>query len=201
MRLVYVHGFNSSPASYKAQALASYLACHAPKLDYQVPQLSHWPQTACQTLVDTCCASAGPVLLVGSSLGGFYSHWLLAKGYAHKAVLINPAVWPTRLLPAYLGPQQNLYTQETYQLTQAHLEQIADLELPTCSPKIRAQLRVFLQTGDEVLDYRQALDYFSPAACHLIQGGDHGFQDFDAYIPSLLAFLIPEYFTKTCHPH
>ena len=64
--------------------------------------------------------------LVGSSLGGYYSTWL-AERYGVRAVLVNPAITPHEGLRAYLGPQKNLYTGEPYELTQAHLDEMAAL--------------------------------------------------------------------------
>ena len=42
------------------------------------------------------------------------------------------------------------------------------------------------QTGDELLDYREAVALYAGAQQTIIEGGDHGFQNFEAHLPDLL---------------
>jgi hypothetical protein len=44
------------------------------------------------------------------------------------------------------------------------------------------------ETGDDVLDYREAVIYFAGAEQVVLPGGDHGFTRFIDYIPAILAF-------------
>ena len=90
---------------------------------------------------------------VGSSLGGFYATYF-AETLGARAVLINPAIDPHIGLRAYLGPQKNLYTGEPYELTEAHLRQWERLVVPHITP---SRYLLLVETGDEVLDYRQAV--------------------------------------------
>jgi predicted esterase YcpF (UPF0227 family) len=50
--------------------------------------------------------------------------------------------------------------------------------------------RYFLlaQTGDEVLDWREAVGYYGGAWQFVQGGGDHAFQDFESQIPAILRF-------------
>src|SRR5690606_21817342 len=93
-RVVYLHGFNSSPASTKARQVAAY--CAARGWHCAAPQLSHDPRLAVGWLEQLLEQEGLPRLLIGSSLGGFYAAWL-AERYDLKAALINPAVSPARL--------------------------------------------------------------------------------------------------------
>ena len=68
------------------------------------------------------------VTLVGSSLGGFYATYLAEK-HGWKAVLVNPAVHAHKLLRAALGPQTNWHTGESWVLTEAHLNELAALDV------------------------------------------------------------------------
>jgi predicted esterase YcpF (UPF0227 family) len=43
-------------------------------------------------------------------------------------------------------------------------------------------------TGDEVLDYRDAVKKFSGAKQLVVPGSDHGFRDFGAYLDTVLEF-------------
>jgi hypothetical protein len=123
--------------------------------------------------------------LVGSSLGGFYATWL-AERHGLKAVLVNPAVRPYEGLRELLGPQQNLHSGERYELTQAHLDELRDMEVAAITRPERYLLLV--RTGDEVLDYRQAVERYRGCRQRVIEGGDHGFSDFGDYLDALLEF-------------
>ena len=135
---------------------------------------------------------AGPGLLpltfVGSSLGGFYATWLAEK-YDARAVLINPAITPHVGLSKYLGVQQNLYTGEQYLLTEAHVQEWERLWCPSITP---SRYLLMVETGDEVLDYRQAVERYAGAEQIVVQGGDHMFQSFPEHIPRLLEFASLE---------
>lgn len=193
--LIYVHGFNSSPGSFKALQLRLFAEQNQLDLTYHAPMLSHWPEqamAALESLLQDIREQArqqekvARILLVGSSLGGFYSTWLMSRYPGLKAVLINPAVFPQELLPAYLGTNTNLYTGEQYELTRDHMQQLRHLHMaePACCQNIW----VLLQTGDEVLDYRRAENYYRQATVELIEGGDHGFIHFERYFSRMLAF-------------
>ncbi len=125
--------------------------------------------------------------LIGSSLGGFYATWLAEHFQQQpvRAVLVNPAVRPYDLLDDLLGAQKNIYTGDAYELTSRHIEELKALEVDVVTPE-----RYFLitRTGDEVLDYRDAVEKYRGARQWVIPGGDHGFGDFEKYLDEALAF-------------
>ena len=47
---------------------------------------------------------------------------------------------------------------------------------------------VFLQSGDEVLDYRKALDFYKGADVRVEEGGCHAFNDFERVCPLIACF-------------
>jgi uncharacterized protein len=184
--LLYIHGFNSSPASFKASLLAQRLAKMGLEYELRIPSLSHWPNEAMRVLEETIAgADASATTLVGSSLGGYYATYLVEK-YKVRAVLINPAVRPYDLIESLLGPQRNLYTGEQYQLTREHLEQLRALEVSRITEPERYLL--LCKTGDEVLDFRAAVERYRGAQQLVIPGGDHGFSDFGRYLDLVLGF-------------
>ena len=182
--ILYIHGFNSSPLSRKALQLDAVLQQLGLADQLRVPALHNHPRQAIAQL-EGAIAELGQPLLVGSSLGGYYATYL-AERHGLKALLINPAVGPHRLFDGYLGPQRNLYTDETWELTLNHVQALAELEVPP--PQDPNRYQVWLQTADETLDYRHAERYYRACALRIQAGGDHGFQGFAERLPALLAF-------------
>jgi predicted esterase YcpF (UPF0227 family) len=184
--IVYLHGFNSSPASGKARQLGEYMAGIGRQADYYCPALPTSPREAIAH-VEAELARRHPesVTLIGSSLGGFYATHLAEK-HGWKAVLVNPAVHAHQLMRAALGPQTNWHSGEKWELTEAHLTELAALDVSAISQPERYLL--LAQTGDEVLDYRRAVERHAGAQQVVVQGGDHSLQSFPEHLPRLLAF-------------
>jgi len=185
--LIYIHGFNSSPASFKARALKQRLEAAGKASAFLCPALPDRPALAISVLEGAVRAARGAqsVVLVGSSLGGYYASYLAEK-FSLKAVLVNPAVRPYEGLRALLGPQKNLYTGEAYELTPRHLEELRALDVPLPTRMERYYLMV--TTGDEVLDYRVALRKYPGAKQLVVPGSDHGFAEFADHLDSVLDF-------------
>ncbi|ARS47445.1 esterase [Ectopseudomonas mendocina] len=182
--ILYIHGLNSSPASHKACQLSGAMTRLGLAQQLRVPALHHHPRQAMLQL-QALVAELGAPLLVGSSLGGYYATYL-AEQHGLKALLINPAVRPHLRFDGYLGPQRNYYSDETWDLTEDHIHALAELEVPP--PNDPARYQVWLQTGDETLDYRDAERYYRGCALRIQAGGDHGFQGFAERLPILFAF-------------
>lgn len=179
--IVYLHGFNSSPRSHKAQLLERYMAERGLAGRYACPAL---PPRASEALERIQPHLERATCLVGSSLGGFYATWLAEK-HGLKAVLINPAIEPHVGLRTRLGPQQNLYTGERYELTEAHLREWQAIYAPRVTA---SRYLLLVETGDEVLDYRQALERYAGCEQVVVQGGDHTLQSFPQHLSRILRF-------------
>lgn len=182
--ILYIHGFNSSPQSAKAQQLAAHLARHHPDTRCSAPALPNDPARAI-ALLEQAIVELGQPLLLGSSLGGCYATYLAEK-HRLRAVLVNPAVRPWRLFAGYLGPQVNHYTGEHWELTAAHVEALRALEVPAISRP--EHFLVLLQTGDETLDWRDAADYYRDCSLLRQLGGSHGFDNFADVLPLIYRF-------------
>ena len=184
--ILYLHGFISSPASRKAVMLGDYLRGQAPEIEYLVPALHHRPAQA-MAQVEPQCTSRNPaeLLIVGSSLGGFYAT-VMAERTGCRAAVINPAVHPQRQFERYLGAQENLYTGERFELTRSHVAELAALDPPAITNPERYWL--LLETADEVLDYRAAEEYYAGAFHTVVQGGDHSFASFAEFVPDIIAW-------------
>jgi hypothetical protein len=179
--IVYLHGFNSSPLSHKAQVMARFMAEQGLEREFACPVLPPFPRDAIaiaeQLMRKDCC-------FVGSSLGGFYATYLAEK-HGGRAVLINPAIDPHVGLRAYLGTQKNLHTGEPYELTEAHLREWEKLYVPRITPQ---RYLLLVETGDEVLDYRRAVTRYQGAEQVVIPGGDHSLQSFPQHLARILEF-------------
>ena len=184
--LIYIHGFNSSAQSGKARELQAYLAARGLAEQYLCPDLPHRPSAAIALLERHIAESKTPVKLLGSSLGGFYATYL-AERHGLKAVQINPCVRCDDKLAAEVGKQQkNWHSGEVYEFSAQHLAELQALKVREISRPERYLLLV--ETGDAVLDYREAVAYFQGARQVVLAGGDHGFSRFAEYIPAILDF-------------
>ncbi len=181
--LIYIHGFNSSPQSFKARLVGERMRGLGRARDYRVPDLPHRPAAAMALLRDIVDRHPHAAL-IGSSLGGFYATWL-AEHYGLRAVLVNPAVRPWTLLGQYLGTQKNLYSGASYELTTQHMDELKALDVGVITPE---HYLLLTRTGDEVLDYRDGVAQYRGARQQVIPGGDHGFGDFGDYLDGALEF-------------
>jgi predicted esterase YcpF (UPF0227 family) len=184
--IVYLHGFNSSPASGKAKQLGEYMTAIGRQADYLCPALPNSPRAAITRVeADLTRCQPDAVTLIGSSLGGFYATHLAEK-HGCKAVLVNPAVHAHTLMRDSLGAQTNWHTGEKWVLTETYLAELAALDVPAISRPERYLL--LAQTGDAVLDYRDAVAYYAGAAQAIEDGGDHGFAGFERHFQTILDF-------------
>lgn len=183
--VVYVHGFNSSALSFKAGLVAQRMTELGRGAEFACPELDHRPQRAIAQL-EALIAAAGktPVTLIGSSLGGYYATHLTEK-HRVRAALVNPAIRPYDLLRGYIGVQHNLYTGAEYEFTEAHLAALRQLEVPHITAE---RYLLLVTTGDEVLDYRDAVEKYRGCEQLVVDGGDHGFGNFADYLDIALRF-------------
>ena len=186
--VLFIHGFNSSPLSEKAQLTKSYLAEHLPEVKFYCPQVATTPKAAIEQLEQYLTVNKSTTetwALIGSSLGGYFSTYL-SEAYGIKAVLINPAIKPYELLSGYIGEQVNPYTQERYQVESNYLNDLIALEQKSVS---KDNYMVMVQTGDEVLNYQQAVDKFQGSQVIVQPGGDHSFVNYKNMLPQIVEFL------------
>ncbi|SAK48756.1 esterase [Caballeronia arationis] len=187
--ILYLHGFRSSPQSFKARVMRARLAELGRLDEWQCPMLPVSPRDAIE-LAETLThgVAAGDVTVIGSSLGGYYATYLAEK-HGWRAVLLNPAVVPQRDLSHYLGEQPLWHGGGSVVVTPGHLDELRALSVESVTRPERYYL--IAATGDEVLDYRTMLDHYPNVRTTLIQGGDHAISDFPKYLDQVIAFCAP----------
>ena len=196
--LLYLHGFRSSPASFKARRLAAWMAGRRPAATWWCPQLPPSPAAALQLVLQGSAHwPAERSAVVGSSLGGFYALVLAAQRPRWRAVLLNPALHPARDLAAQVGPQTAYHAPDdpaqAFDFTPAALDELRALQppLPLALPPgdDPARLALVAATGDEVLDWREMSAALPGARARIVPGSDHALSDFDQHLPFLLRHL------------
>ena len=186
--LLYLHGFRSSPQSAKAQIMAQRVQTLHPGVTWWCPQLPASPAQAVALLLQGMAAwPRGHMAVMGSSLGGFYAAWLSAH-LSIPAVLINPAVHPSRDLARYIGehpvwqdPAQSIFFEPAY------VQELVQLE--SQPPPTMPSTLALIAKGDEVLDWREMLARHQAGQVCLIEGSDHALSDFEDHLPQILEFL------------
>ncbi len=182
--ILYLHGFRSSPDSFKARVMAARLAELGRSDEWCCPMLPVSPLDTV-TLVESLVRGARNVTVVGSSLGGFFATYLAEK-HGWPAVLLNPAIVPQRDLSHYLGEQPLWHGGGSIVVEPHHLDELRSLGVASVTRPERYYL--IAATGDEVLDYREMLAHYPGARTTLIEGSDHAISEFPHYVDEVLAF-------------
>ena len=187
--ILYLHGFRSSPLSFKARLIGQRIAQLGLDHLYQCPQLPASPKEASALARDLALnmldgARSDELTLIGSSLGGYYANWL-AEEIGCRAALLNPAVRPPRDLEKYVGVTTAFHSNEVFEFKQSYIGELQELSVGITRPE-----RYFLlaATGDEVLDWREMVAHYAGARQHVIEGSDHGINEFAEYVDEVLAF-------------
>ena len=183
--IIYVHGFLSAPQSFKARLIAARLDELGQTGAFACPKLPGDPAAAVSAVEAAVRKANGDAALIGSSLGGYYAT-CVAERYGLRTVLLNPAVRPYDLLHDYVGTHRNLYTGEEVVVEARHLDVLRAIEVPRLADPSRYFL--IATTGDEVLDYRLAVEKYRGARQLVIEGGDHSLNTFPAHLDDALEF-------------
>ena len=189
-RLIYLHGFRSSPASFKARLIDERMRALGRGADFVCPQLPASPAEAV-ALVSERLLPQPHDTLVGSSLGGYYATWL-AERHGCRAVLLNPAVEPARDLRGHVGPQKMFHSDAPFVFEPRYLGELAALEVGAITFPERYLL--VAAKGDELLDWREMVGRYPGARRIVLEGSDHGLSDFAELLDEVLGFagMLPD---------
>jgi hypothetical protein len=186
--LLYLHGFRSSPQSFKARFMADWLARHREDVRWWCPQLPPSPRESMDLVFEEL--ARWPIErmgVIGSSLGGFYAT-VVAEKTGCRAVLLNPAINPARDLAGYIGDLTSFHDPDDHFYFKP--EYVTQLRLLTPRAITRPERYLpVIAKGDEVLDWREMSGRYDSSPMRLIDGSDHALSDFDEHLPAILAFL------------
>ena len=188
--IVYLHGFSSAAISRKATQLKQRLMDY----DFFVPNYpSHQPVNAVASLREYLAKLTqhnNEIMLIGSSLGGYYAQYLgSVLDDVKKVVLINPALQPQQTLGPHIGTHTNVVTGELFDFTQSDFDGLAQFEVPSLDDV--AKTLVLLDEGDDVINYEYAAFRYRDAGRIVIYpGGSHWFDHLEEALPEVIAFNI-----------
>lgn len=126
------------------------------------------------------------LVVVGSSLGGFYANYLAEK-YGCKAVALNPAVRAARELEPHVGMLTSYDSDEPFDFRKEYIDELRSLQVESISNPARYFL--IAAKGDELLDWSEMVEFYKGAKQLILEGGDHGISDYENHLPEVLRFI------------
>jgi len=188
--VVYLHGFRSSPNSSKAvktkEAIKALSTTDNP-IHWYCPQLLASPKQSMDMVIEYI--QANPVdrlIVIGSSLGGFYANYL-AERYQCKAVTQNPAVRAPRELAPHVGVMTAYDSDEPFDFRPEYIDELCALQVERL---VRPENYFLIAAkGDELLDWKEMVDFYSGAQQLVLEGSDHGISEYSEYLPQVMRFI------------
>ena len=176
--IIYIHGFGSNGLANKAKLFRKYFENEK----FIAPSLSNIPDLAIQTLKEIINLCEDEVYLIGSSLGGYYATHLSILSKVKKVILINPAVYSSNTLKRAMPQGINYYDESKFEWNENHLNSLKELEVAKID---KNKFFVLLQKGDEVLDYKDAMNKFDGAKMVIEDGGNHSFKGIENHFEEI----------------
>lgn len=159
MTFVYLHGFNSDGQGQKYQWMKEAFPDHT----VLSPDLPANPAAVVRVLDELHQNAEGPVFLLGTSLGGFYSYYYHIKS-GFPVFLFNPVMQPHIQLADRVGMHHTFTKQRPYDFKASFLDTFEQLSQEAGTQQRPELLHFFLATDDEVLDLSGIPSQFPEAA-------------------------------------
>ena len=187
LKIIYLHGFNSSSESKKSKILDSYLEGEK-LINLESPNLNTSPKKAISQIEKIIKGSSNRVCVIGSSLGGLYATFLADK-YDLKSVTVNPVVRNhISGMKDLVGTHKNFHTDKEYKFTIKDFLDLQKLGLEELKNPLNHLC--LIKMSDEVLDHNKTFAYFSKSYVLSEKGGNHSYDDFFEKIPFILDYML-----------
>lgn len=118
MKIIYLHGFNSDGNGATAKKLKEVYKKDIITPSYNYVNADKGFEYLNKLILETFKKDK-EVILVGTSLGGFWANFLAEK-YDLKCVLVNPSLNPAKSLKKYIGENKNFSNNKTILFTEAN---------------------------------------------------------------------------------
>lgn len=186
MNIIYIHGFKSVGDNDKSNQLIQYFSKYGPKVNIISPTLSANPKEAISTLSSIIKSTKGPVIVVGTSLGGFYALYCSAR-FDVPAFVINPSLEPHKSLAKDIGTHTRYGSGEPYEFKKEYLDSLKFLfDTIQSSPITSSNLHFYISSDDERLTFGK-LDQYFPYRKTLkkFENAGHRFSKFNEILPDI----------------
>jgi predicted esterase YcpF (UPF0227 family) len=199
--IIYLHGFNSASLDLngnlltikekllvmKEFCLEKDILFFTPNVDYRDFQnivedlLFEWNQFLDQGY---------NVIFMGSSMGGFACEYLAMKT-GSQAIMINPAINPSGLLPQFIGVTTNYETGQPYHWDQDHCGQYLHYEQELASTQQSLDRTILLDMADDLINAENTLlKYQTIANVVSFDGGSHSFEHMRQALPVIEQVIL-----------
>jgi Predicted esterase len=127
------------------------------------------------------------LVVVGSSLGGYYAG-CLAETWKCRAVLLNPVIYAARDLTTQVGEHTMWNSSERFHFLPEYVDELAEMAMGRPTDPTRYYL--LAAKGDEILDWREMVDWYQGCELRLLEGSDHAISDFQQWLPEVLDRIL-----------
>ena len=184
--ILYFHGFASSSDSNKAKIIRSYISKISSNTKIIIPDLNNNFQKAISQIELLIKNNDKPISFIGSSLGGYFAAYF-ADIYNAKAILVNPAIPPLRGFDDYLGENKNYSTGEKFNIKKEDIKFLRGLSKKEYINK--ENTLILMESGDEVLPYKETSEYFKGCYIDIVFGGSHSYESMQKKLKKISDFL------------
>ena len=205
MKVIYIHGLDSTANSVKGVLLEKYCKTHNPDVEVIRPDLNEAPNKVFERLcklVQKGQKAGDKVVVMGSSLGGYFAS-LVSNQTGCPAVLLNPSTRPHISLQRFVDDRvtdtiacDDKDDTVIYRTTGGWAMTLRDLDWFSAHKLQQLdypeKVFVVIKQGDELLDPKVATDFYQSQGVDmdLQPGGDHRMTDFEQQLPMIMEHLL-----------
>src|SRR5690606_5868197 len=102
----------------------------------------------------------------------------------------NPVVHAARDLATQVGDHTQFHSDAPFRFLPEYVDELA--EMAVGRPAHPERYYLLAAKGDEVLDWREMVDWYAGSKGRTLEGSDHGISDFERWLPEVMAFALDE---------